>query len=94
MTPQDEAVALRWISRRVLTWTCEECGGKWITGRSTPILFHRCKPPRRRGWTPTTDARDYAHGVEERHRLLFDELLRVQGPESIWRPIENSEGEV
>lgn len=88
MTPQDEAIALRWIGNRVRTWTCPECGGRWITGKSTPILFHQCRPPRRRTWEAATDARDYAFGVEERHNAIFTALLQAEGEQSIWRPIE------
>lgn len=90
MTPKDEQLALRWIAARVRNWSCPECGGQWITTRSTRSLFHQCKPSRRT-WTPPLSLLADPTNREERHRLLFDELLRAQGEMSIWRPIEGEE---
>lgn len=53
MTPEDEAVALRWVSARLRTHVCGQCGGTWVTAASTSVLFHRCANATN-GQRPTT----------------------------------------
>ena len=56
MTP-GELVALKWVESKLRLFACRECGGAWISGRTTAAIFHQCLRPR--------EAMSFRRGVEE-----------------------------
>lgn len=45
MTPDAERVALAWARQYLAGHHCTRCSREWITGASTRVLVHECRPP-------------------------------------------------
>ena len=91
VTP-DEATALRWVSTHLHVLECDRCAGRWIAGRSTAAVFHRCQPR-----SPAPDWRTPRQRTEQERmswarRLLGDGLIEAieqrDGPDSLLRDLE------